>query len=206
MSRKNEDLKRLVNVLCEHTGDEPVYSSDDFGYEDEEAGLWNAMFTHVDVQLWNKSLKREKTYKDICTDINDNTYRHRNAEAFEHYRQEGIRKIKEEKDPLKKLDIYHEYAGTLREDLKMYDFMEYVSEQTRLLVSIEVCGHMFDAGYSLADVKTMLPWLELSDIYGLSKMLDYDIVATDEELEQIRESYGKTGKPEVLKVVFGEEE
>lgn len=203
---KNEKLKRLINDLCEYLDDEPVYSSDSFDYEDEEAELWYTMFKHVDVQLWNKRLQREKRYGFISSDITDDTYKHRNAEGYEQYRQEGIQKIREEKDPLKKLDIYYTYAGTLYENLKMYDFMEYVSEQTRLLVSIEVCGHMFDAGYSLADVRTMLPWLELSDIYGLSKILDYEIEVTDEELEQIRESYRETGKPEVLMNVFGEEE
>ena len=72
----------------------------------------------------------------------------------------------------------------------MLDFQDYVSNEIRPLISAEVCSNMFDAGkYTLTEINAVLPWLQLSDIYGLSKIMNKDIPITEEELEVVKAEY-----------------
>ena len=88
--------------------------------------------------------------------------------------------------------------------MKMLDFMEEMITGVRTNISIDVCSNMFNSGkYTLTEMKSVLPWLQLSDIYGLAKMLEKEIPIT-EELEMVKFEYNKSGKPAVLKEMFGE--
>ena len=199
------ETKRFINALSRLCGKDDIYEFE-YGFErDEEDELLEVMSKSVGIQMWSRFHSREENYATSSYDINKRRYKGRDEEALETYRLETLRKITEEFDPLKKLAIFYECARELKESIKMLDFLEYVSSETRTLVSIDVCSNMFDAGkYTLTEINAILPWLQISDIYGLSKMLEKDIPITEEELEMVKAEYHKSGKPTVLKELFGE--
>lgn len=199
------ETKRFMNALSRLCGKDDIYEFE-YGFErDEEDELLEVMSKSVGIQMWSRFHSREENYATSSYDINKRRYKGRDEEALETYRLETLRKITEEFDPLKKLAIFYECARELKESIKMLDFLEYVSSETRTLVSIDVCSNMFDAGkYTLTEINAILPWLQISDIYGLSKMLEKDIPITEEELEMVKAEYHKSGKPTVLKELFGE--
>lgn len=59
--------------------------------------------------------------------------------------------------------------------------------------------------FSLTQISQAVPWVDKSDIYGLSLMLDLSMELTQEERAEVEQEYRRTGKPKVLKKVFGEE-
>lgn len=199
------ETKELINTLSRICGKDNIYEIK-YGFErDEESELLETMSKPVSVQMWSRYHSREENYATSSYDINKRQYKGRDVEALETYRLKGLKKITEETDPLKKLDIFYEYARELQESIKMLDFMKYVSSEIRAMVSIDVCSNMFDAGkYTLTEINTILPWLQISDIYGLSKMLEKDIPITEEELEAVKAEYHESGKPAILKELFGE--
>lgn len=197
------EMKGLVSDICSLNGEKVIYKfvpdeSDD--YED----LLSAMSEPVEDQMWIMDKLHEENYGMTISDINHLRYKGRNESEMEKYRQEGLQKLAEESDPIKKIDIFYKYARELNEGIKMLDFMGFISGNTRTLLSIEICSNMFDSGkLSLTDMNNCLPWLDISDIYGLSKMLGKEVEITEEELQQVKEEYDKSGKPTVLKDMFG---
>lgn len=201
------ETKQLINALSRICGKDNVYEFEHRFERNEEDELLDVMSKSVGIQMWSRFHAREKNYDTSIYDINKRRYKGRDEDALEKYRLEGLRKITEETDQLKKLDIFYECARELQESIKMLDFLEYVSSETRTLVSIDVCSNMFDAGkYTLTEINAILPWVQISDIYGLSKMLEKDIPITEEELKVVKAEYHKSGKPTVLKELFGEPE
>lgn len=199
------ETKRFINALSRLCGKDDIYEFE-YGFEkDEEDELLEVMSKSVGIQMWYRFHSREKNYATSSYDINKRRYKGRDEDALETYRLDALRKITEENDPLKKLAIFYECARELKESIKMLDFLEYVSSETRILVSIDVCSNMFDAGkYTLTEINAILPWLQINDIYGLSKMLKKNISITEEELEKVKVEYHKSGKPTILKEMFGE--
>lgn len=199
------ETKRFINALSRLCGKDDIYEFE-YGFEkDEEDELLEVMSKSVGIQMWYRFHSREKNYATSSYDINKRRYKGRDEDALETYRLDALRKITEENDPLKKLAIFYECARELKESIKMLDFLEYVSSETRILVSIDVCSNMFDAGkYTLTEINAILPWLQINDIYGLSKMLKKNISITEEELEKVKAEYHKSGKPTILKEMFGE--
>lgn len=199
------ETKRFINALSRLCGKDDIYEFE-YGFErDEEDELLEVMSKSVGIQMWYRFYSREKNYATSSYDINKRRYKGRDEDALETYRLDALRKITEENDPLKKLAIFYECARELKESIKMLDFLEYVSSETRTLVSIDVCSNMFDAGkYTLTEINAILPWLQINDIYGLSKMLKKNISITEEELEKVKAEYHKSGKPTILKEMFGE--
>lgn len=199
------ETKRFINALSRLCGKDDIYEFE-YGFEkDEEDELLEVMSKSVGIQMWYRFYSREKNYATSSYDINKRRYKGRDEDALETYRLDALRKITEENDPLKKLAIFYECARELKESIKMLDFLEYVSSETRILVSIDVCSNMFDAGkYTLTEINAILPWLQINDIYGLSKMLKKNISITEEELEKVKVEYHKSGKPTILKEMFGE--
>lgn len=200
-----DETKLLINDLNRLCGKDDVYDFEDGFERNADDELINVMSKPVSIQMWTRFHHRKQNYDMSGYDINNGLYKGRDEDALEEYRLEGLRKITEETDPLKKLDIFYEYARELQESMKMLDFQDYVSNEIRPLISAEVCSNMFDAGkYTLTEINAVLPWLQLSDIYGLSKIMNKDIPITEEELEVVKAEYHESGKPTVLKKMFGE--
>ena len=80
-----------------------------------------------------------------------------------------------------------------------------VSRQKNVLIYMQVCQSMITHGFSLTQISQAVPWVDKSDIYGLSLMLDLSMELTQEERAEVEQEYRRTGKPKVLKEVFGEE-
>jgi hypothetical protein len=59
---------------------------------------------------------------------------------------------------------------------------------------------MITHGFSLTQISQAVPWVDKSDIYGLSLMLDLSMELTQEERAEVKQEYRRTGKP--LEVLF----
>lgn len=140
------ETKQLMNALSRLCGKDNIYELEHRPERNEEDELLEVMSKPVSIQMWSRFHAREKNYATSSYDINKRRYKGRDEDALETYRLEGLRKIAEETDPLKKLDIFYECARELQDSIKMLDFLEYVSSETRTLVSIDACSNMFDAG------------------------------------------------------------
>lgn len=197
------NVKAFVNAVCRLTNEKYDY---DYTYEDDEdEELLRTMSENVGIQMWAMRFLREQKYGTLVHDINCKRYKGRDKVMLEEYRLAGLEKIAEETDPLKKISVFYEYSRELREDMKMLDFMDYVSNKTQTIVSIEVCSNLFNLGkFTLSEIMTIMPWLKISDIYGLSKMLGKDISITEEELDEVKAEYLESGEPKVLKDILGD--
>ncbi len=196
------DIRETINILNANTDCHTRYKVPD---DCEQDRLFDAMFKEVWKQKWQRRTRRDAIYGDIVSDLRNGTFLQKDEDAYEKYRLEGIEKIKQENDPIKKVEIFEEYAEELYDNLRLWDLMEFTSNQTRVLIAIEVCGKLFENNkLSLTEIHEVVPWQNISDIYGLSIMLGHEVKITDEELEQIKEEYMKTGEPALLKDRFGE--
>ena len=81
-----------------------------------------------------------------------------------------------------------------------------VSEEDRLIVSMDVCNNMINHGYSLSEIQAIMPWLTKIDIFGFSYMIENPVSATEEEVEKIKWEFRRTRNPKILKTVFNTEE
>ena len=195
------DIRETINIINTNTGCDTRYPLPD---DREQNRLFDAMFKEVWNQRWVRRTNRNRIYGDIITDLRNGTFLQKDEEAYEQYRQEGIRRIKEEDDPLRKIEIFYEYAEELYDNLRLWDLMEFTYGQARVLISMEVCGKLFETGkLSLTEIHEIVPWQKISDIYGLSRMLGFDLDLSEEELERVREEYMETGEPSVLAGLFG---
>lgn len=77
------------------------------------------------------------------------------------------------------------------------------TKTVRTALSTEVCNNMFKQGFTLDQIAKSMPWIEKSDIYGLSVIVnDTPVSATEEEIEDIKWTFRKTRKPKVLGKLF----
>lgn len=199
------NAKMVLNRLNQLNDREWLYDVDGFLEDDEIRELIDVFSKSVGIQMWALSKRRDKNYQTSSYDISKSRYKGYDEEKLEKYRLNALQKIEDEADPFKKVDLFLEYGRTLKENMEMLDFLTYIANEKQTLTSMEVCSNMFAAKkYSLTDIQSILPWLKISDIYGLSIMLNQEMPITEEELEQIKEEYYSTGKPNVLKSRFGE--
>ena len=207
---KITETQKLVNAICQLNGEADIYDLKNRFEKEEDDELLEIMSKPVDIQMVSLYLKRKdkpciSCYPDLYQGRYQGRYKGRDEKALEKYRLEGLKKIADEKDSLKKIDIFYEYARELKESMNMLNLMEETIDATRTFISFDVCINMFGSGkYTLTEMKTVLPWLQLSDIYGLSKMLGKEMPITEEELGIVKLEYNKSGKPVVLKEMFGE--
>ena len=73
-----------------------------------------------------------------------------------------------------------------------------------ILVSTEVCYHLFDKNLSLSEISSILFWVSKTDIFALSLAYGVHISITEAEKDQIKAEYIRTGMPKILSKVFGD--
>lgn len=199
-----EKIKDLVNAICALNEENNIYKDTHIFENQEDDELLDIMARPVSTQLWRKLHDRKNSYGTISTDVNNLRYKGRSEDDLEKYRLKGLKKISEKTDPLKKIDVFYEYAYELKESIKMLDFMDYVTNETKMVVSFDVCLNMINLEkYTLSEIKANMPWLKLSDIYGLSKMCGKEIIPSVEEFLTIKDEYYKSGSPAILSDIFG---
>lgn len=117
---KTEEIKQLVNDLNILCGEDVTYDKN-HSFRDMDDVLYDAMSRPVNTQLLQRILSR-----NYECDIYTESYNGRDISALEEYRKEGLLKIANETDPLRKIDIFREYAKEISESIKMLDFMDYL--------------------------------------------------------------------------------
>lgn len=199
------DLKGLVNEITDLTNGDYHYDIKGRSGLSEEDEIYFALRDSVYQQLWSLSWKQKQNHGETYAIPQKIIYRGKNEDDLEKNRWQIRGRIKAATDPLEKISIFYQEGRKLVEEIKAFDLLNCASETCRSLLSAEICGNAFKQGVlSITQIQELMPWLKISDIYGLSKMLKYDITITDQELEIAKEEYLATGEPKVLKDLFGE--
>lgn len=164
--------------------------------------LLKILETKVEDQIKNLAAEREKTYPTSLIDIINHRFQGRGIEDMERYRLNCLKELAsiEETESLKNAFYY---AKQIDDWEQFYDFQELLIEQMWILVSGEVCHNLFDKDFSLSEIAQILPWMRKADIYALSLVYEFCLKMTEEELQEIKGEYVKTGNPEILEKVFG---
>ncbi len=77
------------------------------------------------------------------------------------------------------------------------------TKTARTVMCTEICGHMLEQRFTLEQISKSMPWLNKSDIMGLSLMLnDKPVSATDQEMEDIKWEFRRERKPKILGKLF----
>lgn len=196
-------LNRIVREYLKDGDQHPIgIFTPDFFADDKES-LLSTLFQPVEHRvLW---LSANKYYDNASLDSIDEKYLGKSVEDMELVRQRYIAELKKIDDDISRVEEALKYAQEINEWEVMYHFLQSMKVPLRTAVSMDVCCNIFKCGMnlSLTDIKTILPWLEKSDIYGYSIMLNMPIQLTDQEKDEIRKEYMDTGTPKVLEKIFG---
>ena len=126
-------------------------------------------------------------------------------EEFEEKREKWVKEIRETDHPMLRIVKAIKYGREVNDwEIKLH-LQNLVSRQKNVLIYMQVCQNMITHGFSLIQISQAVPWVDKSDIYGLSLMLELSMELTQEEWAEVEQEYRRTGKPKVLKEVFGEE-
>lgn len=168
--------------------------------------LLEVLFTPVEARCAYLDIWGDKEYPDIITDIKNGNFMDISVKEFEEKRAGWVKEIRETEHPMLRIVKAIKYGREVNDWEVKQHLMSLVSRQKDLLVYMDVCGNMIANGFTLTQISKAVPWVELSDIYGLSLMSESPLELTQEEREVVEREYRKTGKPTVLKKVFGEVE
>lgn len=127
----------------------------------------------------------------------------KNVEDIEIHRLECLDKLKD-MDKTKQTAYALHYAKEIDTWERFFNFQEMISEQMWILVSTEVCYHLFDKNLSLSEISSILSWVSKTDIFALSLAYGVHISITEAEKDQIKAEYIRTGMPKILSKVFGD--
>ena len=147
--------------------------------------------------------KQTEMYPNSLVNLITNRFQGKSVEDMENYRLECLDNLKDmDKERQATQALY--YAKEIDTWERFFSFQEMIVEQMWILVSHEVCYHLFDKNFSLSEISEIFPWVSKMDIYALSLAYGVYIPITEAEKEQIKTEYMRTGMPKILSKVFGE--
>lgn len=200
--QKMNALNNLLNQLLNDDEESTLWGLQhpDFFYENEEALL--------DV-LFSETGKRIQRLDSLCygkfdMDLVMSKWCGETVEDCENKRKEYIEEIRKTSDTIERLQKAIQYARKINEWEIFYHVMEIAKRRIRPIISIEICRIFFEKNATMEEVLDFMPWLDKTDVYGLSVMLNMPMNLSDTDMELIRKDCMKTGIPEVLKTVFVE--
>lgn len=180
---------------------EGLLEEEQFNYRDKE--LLRLLVETMLIQQHYFWLGLECEHPDFILDVKNGTWKFLSADEWEEIRELIIKKIRKEANPQKRLAYFRECVPKLERAEYLIEIIRKVKLEYRSLLSIDICDNMFKNGkYSVSDIKEIMPWMSLSDIYGLSKMMSYDIALSEEEYSIIKKEVRKTCQPKVLREQF----
>ena len=167
--------------------------------------LLEVLFTPVEARCSYLDIWGSKKYPDIITDIKDGKFMDMSMEEFEEKREKWVKEIRETDHPMLRIVKAIKYGREVNDwEIKLH-LQNRVSRQKNVLIYMQVCQNMITHGFSLTQISQAVPWVDKSDIYGLSLMLDLSMELPQEEWAEVEQEYSRTAKPKVIKEVFGEE-
>lgn len=170
------------------------------GTEDMEEIL-KALNTTVEQRIEDLRERQAKMYPTGLIDLITHQLCGKKIEDIEIHRLECIDKLKGMDKSKQAAQSLH-YAREINTWECFFSFQEMIVEQMWILVSTEVCYHLFDKNLSLSEISSILPWVSKTDIYALSLAYGVHISITEEEKDQIKTEYMRTGSPKILSKVF----
>lgn len=167
------------------------------------ADLLLTLNTTVGQRIEDFRERQAEMYPNSLTDLITNRFQGKRIEDIEIHRVECLEKLKG-MDKSKQAAQFLHYAKEIDTWEHFFSFQEIVVDQMWILVSTEVCYHLFDKSFSLSEISEILPWVSKTDIYALSLAYGAHIPITEEEKDQIKTEYMRTGTPKILSKVFGD--
>jgi hypothetical protein len=147
--------------------------------------------------------RQTEMYPNSLIDLITHQLCGKNVEDIEIHRLECLDKLKD-MDKTKQTAYALHYAKEIDTWERFFNFQEMISEQMWILVSTEVCYHLFDKNLSLSEISSILFWVSKTDIFALSLAYGVHISITEAEKDQIKAEYIRTGMPKILSKVFGD--
>lgn len=201
------DLQKVIelNNLLEQliSGDEKPnlrgLNDPDFYYDDE--ALLDILFAPIEQRMCRLN---NHFYKTLDLDIARVELGNESFENYEKKRLEYIDDIRTTTNTIERLQKAIQYAHDINEWEIFYNLIDNLKSEMRMVVSMDVCYKLFKKRASMKEIIELMPWLDICDIYGLSIKQNMPIDLTDEERDAICQNYMQTGRPEILKEVFGE--
>lgn len=171
------------------------------GKEIDMEEILEALNISVEERLKALYEKQDEIYPTNLVDLITHKLYGKSTEDIEIHRVECLDELKG-MDKSKQVVHARHYAKEIDTWERLFSFQEIVVEQMWILVSTEVCYHLFDKNFSLSEISEILPWVSKADIYALSLAYGVHIPITEVEKEQIRAEYMHTGSPKILSKVF----
>jgi len=167
------------------------------------ADLLLALNTTVGQRIEDFRERQTEMYPNSLVDLITHKLYGKSIEDIEIHRVECLDSLKSMDKTKQAIQSFH-YAKEIDTWERFFSFQEIVVEQMWILVSTEVCYHLFDKKCFLSEISSILPWVSKTDIYALSLAYGTDIQITETEKEQIKTEYMRTGSPKILSKVFGD--
>lgn len=175
----------------------------DMGKFENAADLLLALNTTVGQRIEDLREKQTEMYPNSLVDLITHKFCGKSIEDIEIHRLECLDNLKSMDKTKQSVQSLH-YAKEIDIWERFFSFQEIIVEQMWILVSTEVCYHLFDKSFSLSEISEILPWVRRTDIYALSLAYGVQIMLTEEEKELLRAEYMRTGAPKILSKVFGD--
>lgn len=165
--------------------------------------ILDAIYISVEERLKALYEKQTEMYPNSLVDLITHQLCGKKIEDIEIHRLECLDKLKDMDKSKQAVQALH-YAKEIDTWERFFSFQEMIVEQMWILVSTEVCYHLFDKSFSLSEISEILSWVSKTDIFALSLAYGVHIPITEEEKNQIKVEYMRTGMPKILSKVFGE--
>lgn len=168
--------------------------------EDKEEILKD-LNTSVGQRIEDLREKQTELYPNNLVDLITHKFCGKSVEDIEIHRLECLDNLKNMDEVKQAVQALH-YAKEIDTWERFFSFQEMIVEQMWILVSTEVCYHLFDKSFSLSEISEILSWVSKTDIFALSLAYGAHISITEAEKDQIKVEYMHTGSPKILSKVF----
>ena len=170
---------------------------------DDMKEILKALNTSVGQRIEDLREKQTELYPNSLVDFITHKFCGKNIEDIEIHRLECLDNLKNMDEVKQAVQAIH-YAKEIDTWERFFNFQELIVDQMWILVSTEVCYHLFDKNLSLSEISSILPWVSKTDIFALSLAYGAHISITEAEKDQIKVEYMHTGFPKILSKVFGD--
>ena len=206
--REAKELNKVLEMLF-NLGDDFSIKNYEWEYlhlSEETEELLEVLLTEIYEQVRHCKKNIREAFSGLKTGISNHTLRKESIDSIEDKRKECVYKLAGMENPLERIIEFQKDAEDIREWIRQYAFQEVISLETRTIISIELCSNLIEQKYSLTEITNIVPWLKISDVFGLSIAMEkpISVPVTEDEKALIKEEYMATGKPEILKKIFEE--
>lgn len=151
-----------------------------------EAKTMFALSKDFEQQVLCYEAEIKKDYPDMTTDVLLREYRGMSLPEYEKKRQETIKRILEEPDDLKKVQMIYELSETITKEAKEFAYHRLHANSVKTAIYLEVITKLLKTGkFSLMELTRIFPDTTIGDLYRYAEQFQIPVHLTEEEKRQI---------------------